>query len=217
MTPGERRWCSDTADEVAQKHFPSVDAAVVLARPVLFSKWITRNYCDADREALRKHVQARLTTFYEEELNVPLVVFDSVLEHATRLERVLSQPLGHMLLVGESGAGKTVLSRFVAWAEGLSIFQVKATRRYTLADFDDDLRSVMRRSGVTAERICFIFDESNVLDSGFLEKMNALLASGEVPGLFDGDELVRLSLHSFSPLSHVDVLCIVSHAAFVCV
>ncbi len=62
--------------------------------------------------------------FYEEQLLVPLVVFDSVLENAVRIERVLNQPMGHVLLVGESGAGKTVLSRFVAWMEGLTVFQV---------------------------------------------------------------------------------------------
>lgn len=35
-------------------------------------------------------------------------------------------------------------------------------------------------------------DESNVLDSGFLERMNTLLANGEVPGLFEGDEYTTL-------------------------
>mmetsp|Transcript_38915 Transcript_38915/g.38510 ORF Transcript_38915/g.38510 Transcript_38915/m.38510 type:complete len:144 (+) Transcript_38915:778-1209(+) len=50
----------------------------------------------------------------------------------------------------------------------------------------------MRRSGVKGEKICFIFDESNVLSSAFLERMNALLASGEVPGLFDGDDYTHL-------------------------
>ena len=35
-------------------------------------------------------------------------------------------------------------------------------------------------------------DESNVLDSGFLERMNTLLANGEVPGLFEGDEYITL-------------------------
>ena len=29
-------------------------------------------------------------------------------------------------------------------------------------------------------------DESNILDSSFLERMNTLLANGEVPGLFEG-------------------------------
>lgn len=35
-------------------------------------------------------------------------------------------------------------------------------------------------------------DESNVLDSSFLERMNTLLANGEVPGLFEGDEMATL-------------------------
>jgi len=58
-------------------------------------------------------VEARLKTFHEEELNVELVVFDEVLDHVLRIDRVLRQPLGHLLLVGESGSGKTVLSRYV--------------------------------------------------------------------------------------------------------
>ena len=35
-------------------------------------------------------------------------------------------------------------------------------------------------------------DESNVLDTSFLERLNTLLANGEVPGLFEGDELTTL-------------------------
>jgi dynein heavy chain 1 len=50
----------------------------------------------------------------------------------------------------------------------------------------------MKRAGCKKEKICFIFDESNVLGTAFLEKMNALLASGEVPGLFEGDEYISL-------------------------
>jgi len=100
--------------------------------------------------------------------------------------------MGHCLLVGDSGAGKTVLSKFVSWMNGLNIFQIKAHSNYDLEDFNEDLRSVMRRVGVEGEKICFIFDESNALGSGFLEAMNALLASGEVPGLFEGDEYTAL-------------------------
>jgi len=100
--------------------------------------------------------------------------------------------MGHCLLVGDSGAGKTVLSKFVSWMNGLSIFQIKAHSKYSLDDFNDDLRSVMRRVGIDDEKVCFIFDESNALGSGFLEAMNALLASGEVPGLFEGDDYTFL-------------------------
>ncbi len=88
--------------------------------------------------------------------------------------------------------GKTTLSRFVAWMNGLSIFQIKVSNKYSGADFDDDLRTVLRRAGCKGEKICFIMDESNVLDSGFLERMNTLLANAEVPGLFEGDEYAAL-------------------------
>ena len=110
-----------------------------------------------------------------------------------RIDSVLRTPMGHMLLVGDSGVGKTVLSRFVAWMNGLSIYQIMESRRYTLAMFDDDLRAVLRRAGVDGERIAFLFDESNALSSGFLERMNALLASGEVPGLFAKDEIMAMT------------------------
>ena len=46
---------------------------------------------------------------------------------------------------------------------------------------------MLHRSGCKDENICFILDESNVKDSGFLERMNTLRANGEVPGLFEGD------------------------------
>ena len=109
--------------------------------------------------------------------------------------------MGHCLLIGDSGSGKTVLSKFVAWMNGLNIFQIKAHSKYTLENFNEDLRHVMRRVGVDGEKVCFIFDESNALGSGFLEAMNALLASGEVPGLFEGDDYTAL-MNSFRDASN---------------
>ena len=66
-----------------------------------------------------------MKVFYEEELDVPLVLFNEVLDHVLRIDRIFRQPQGHLLLIGVSGAGKTTLSRFVAWMNGLSVVQVK--------------------------------------------------------------------------------------------
>jgi dynein heavy chain 1 len=191
VTEEERDWCSRKIDEIANNCWPGLEDSV-LQRPILYSTWLQKKYTSVDVEDLRHFMAARLKVFYEEELDVPLVVFDEVLEHVLRIDRVLKQPMGHCLLVGDSGAGKTVLSKFVSWMNGLSIFQIKAHSKYTIDDFNEDLREVMKRVGVGGEKICFIFDESNALSSGFLEAMNALLASGEVPGLFEGDDLVAL-------------------------
>lgn len=78
---------------------------------------------------------------------MPLVLFDEVLDHVLRIDRIFRQPQGHLLLIGVSGSGKTTLSRFVAWMNGLSVFQVKVHNKYTADDFDEDLRGVLRRSG----------------------------------------------------------------------
>lgn len=43
------------------------------------------------------------------------------------LHRIFRQPQGHLLLIGVSGAGKTTLSRFVAWMNGLSVYQIKVS------------------------------------------------------------------------------------------
>lgn len=45
-------------------------------------------------ETLRAHIRAKLHVFYEEELDVKLVIFDEVMEHILRIDRVLRQPLG---------------------------------------------------------------------------------------------------------------------------
>ncbi|KAI5304245.1 hypothetical protein KEM56_006700, partial [Ascosphaera pollenicola] len=188
----ERQWTDETVRRIALENFPTMDEEKALKGPILFSNWLSKNYVPVEQEELREFVKARLKTFCEEEVDVPLVLFNDVLEHALRIDRVFRQPQGHLILIGVSGSGKTTLSRFVAWMNGLKVFQIKVHGKYSSEDFDEDLRNVLRRAGCKGEKICFIMDESNVLDSGFLERMNTLLANAEVPGLFEGDEFASL-------------------------
>ncbi|KAI7931816.1 dynein heavy chain [Pyricularia oryzae] len=188
----ERQWTEDAVRRIALDFFPTIDEEKALSGPILFSNWLSKNYVPVDREQLRDFVKARLKTFCEEEIDVPLILFNDVLEHVLRIDRVFRQPQGHLILIGVSGSGKTTLSRFVAWMNGLKVYQIKVHGKYSGDDFDDDLREVLRRCGCKGEKICFIMDEANVLDSGFLERMNTLLANAEVPGLFEGDELAAL-------------------------
>lgn len=188
----ERQWTEEHIDSIAKKHFPNIDFHAALQRPILYSNWLSKDYLPIDQGRLREYVRARLKIFYEEELDVQLVLFNEVLDHVLRIDRVFRQPQGHVLLIGVSGSGKTTLSRFVAWINGLHVFQIKVHNKYTSQDFDEDLRNVLRRSGCKGEKIAFILDESNMLDSSFLERMNTLLANGEVPGLFEGDEYSTL-------------------------
>ncbi|CDJ57328.1 hypothetical protein EMWEY_00007760 [Eimeria maxima] len=191
VTEAEREETDKMLDAIVQAHFPSVSEAA-LQRPILFTSLASRQYCEVSMPALRSLLQGKLRVFNEEVFQVQLVFFDEVLHHVARIDRVLRQPLGHLLLVGASGAGKTILTKFVSWMNGLSIFQIKAGRNYSTASFEQDLRVVMKRAALKEEKIAFVIDESNALGPAFLERMNALLASGEVPGLFEGDEYTAL-------------------------
>ncbi|PVI03176.1 dynein heavy chain [Periconia macrospinosa] len=188
----ERKWTEECVHRVAMENFPTIDEEKALGGPILFSNWLSKNYVPVERDQLRDFVKARLKTFCEEEVDVPLILFNDVLEHVLRIDRVFRQPQGHLILIGVSGSGKTTLSRFVAWMNGLKVYQIKVHGKYSGEDFDEDLRNVLRRCGCKGEKICFIMDEANVLDSGFLERMNTLLANAEVPGLFEGDEYASL-------------------------
>ncbi|KAI1728166.1 dynein heavy chain and region d6 of dynein motor domain-containing protein [Ditylenchus destructor] len=184
----ERDWTDELVDEIAKKYFAAAcNLQEALKRPMLYSCWLTRHYMPVSHEELKNYVHARLKGFYEEELDVKLM-----LDHVLRIDRIYRQPQGHLLLIGVSGSGKTTLSRFVAWLNGLSVYQLKVHSKYTAADFDEDIRQVLRRAGCKNEKICFIMDESNMLDTGFLERLNTLLANGEVPGLFEGDDFTTL-------------------------
>lgn len=192
MHESERHWLDSQIDDIASSTFVSVDTISVLHRPILFSRWSSRRLVSSCMDELASFMEQRLIQFQEEELDVKLVVFDEFVENCLRLDRILRQPVGHALLIGAAGVGKTVISRFVSWINGFSIFQIKAHTKYSEKDFQEDLRSVMKRCGCFGERVSFIIDESNILAPSFLELMNALLASGSIPGLFAGEELSKL-------------------------
>ena len=106
VTEEERVWTDDNIDSIALQHFPSVNREDALSRPILFSNWTSKNYVPVDREVLREYVKARLKVFHEEELDVQLVLFNDVLDHVLRIDRVFRQVQGHLLLIGVSGSGK---------------------------------------------------------------------------------------------------------------
>lgn len=110
VTEAEKLWTDDLIDTIAKVHFPSANLGEALARPILYSNWTTRHYIPVDREQLREYTKARLRVFHEEELDVQLVLFNDVLDHVLRIDRVFRQIQGHLLLIGVSGSGKVSLT-----------------------------------------------------------------------------------------------------------
>ena len=58
---------------------------------LIFSSSPPLGLSTVDQEELCDYVQARLKVFYEEELDVPLVLFNEVLDHVLRIDRIFKQ------------------------------------------------------------------------------------------------------------------------------
>ncbi len=192
VTEEERKWTIDNIDLISIKNFSNFNADLALNKPILFSNWINKEYVSVNQQDLKDYIKARLKVFYEEEQEISLILYDEALDQVLRIDRIYKQPHGHLLLIGASGVGKKSLSRFVAWINNMSVFQIRFHTMYTAKDFDQDLKNLLRRVGVNSEKIVFILNDLNTLDSSFLERMNILLTNGEIPGLFEGDEFSTL-------------------------
>lgn len=106
VTEEERTWTDEQIDSIALSHFHNINKDEALSRPILFSNWTSKHYVSVERESLREYTKARLKIFHEEELDVQLVLFNDVLDHVLRIDRVFRQVQGHLLLIGVSGSGK---------------------------------------------------------------------------------------------------------------
>lgn len=187
----EKKWCKEMLIDSARKHFPMPNIDSVLQGHLLFTSWLTGRYQRVDEKELLKFLKDRFRVFSEEELNVNIIIHQDMLDHVLRIDRVLRQPQGHMMLVGTSSSGKSTLVRFVSWMNGLKFAQLQVHSAYTIKEFEAALRKILI-SCAKGTRICFLIDESCVLETSFIERMNSLLANSEIPGLFDGEDIDSL-------------------------
>ncbi|KAG2951559.1 Dynein gamma chain, flagellar outer arm [Phytophthora cactorum] len=147
-------------------------------------------------QLLRSRVEHLLSQFNRENPGraLPsLILFEEALCHLARLTRVLGLAQSNMMIVGVGGSGKQSLARLAAALSGHELCQLAVTKAYTLSAFLDDLRGLCKTAGQVGKGVVFLLTEADIKDDSFLEQVNALLATGEVPGLFPRDELVAMA------------------------
>nr|XP_055113102.1 dynein axonemal heavy chain 2 isoform X1 [Symphalangus syndactylus] len=124
-----------------------------------------------------------------------LVLFREAIEHITRIVRVIGQPRGNMLLVGIGGSGRQSLARLASSICDYTTFQIEVTKHYRKQEFRDDIKRLYRQAGVELKTTSFLFVDTQIADESFLEDINNILSSGEVPNLYKPDEFEEIQSH----------------------
>ncbi|KAJ3111652.1 Dynein heavy chain 6, axonemal [Phlyctochytrium bullatum] len=188
--------------EVVEKSFGVAYTKESLSeRPILFGDFLKRGVPIEERlytEITDLKGLNNLLEEYLEEYNVTmnkdlrLIFFLDAQQHICRISRVIRQPRGNALLVGVGGTGKQSLTRLACHISDFHCFQIELTRTYGEVEWRDDLKKLYISSGLEGKNTVFLLSDTQIKTEAFLEDINNVLNSGEVPGLFEFDEREKI-------------------------
>ncbi|XP_077984893.1 cytoplasmic dynein 2 heavy chain 1-like [Glandiceps talaboti] len=142
-----------------------------------------------NKDDLREVINKGVKVYARDNRELDLLLFRETLEFMARVDRVLTQPGGSLLMAGRSGVGRRTAVTIISHMHHMDMVSPKTGRGYGLKHFKNDLKHVMQITGVDAEQVVLLLEDHQFLLPQFLELINSLLAAGEVPGLYTPEEL----------------------------
>lgn len=151
-----------------------------------------------DQEALRNYLNVKLNDYNNEPraIRMDLVLFKDAIKYTSSIYRLLKLERGNVLLVGVGGSGRHSLTKLAAYMAEMKTLKVEVTKSFDLKSFREFLKTLYTTTGTNNKTGVFLFSDNDIVQESFLEDVNNILSSGEVPNLYDADELqaIRESL-----------------------
>eukprot|EP00667_Euglena_gracilis_P000017 EG_transcript_17 len=194
----DRTWWWGTSEKLLRKHFQLTwDAGY---RTLLFCDFVDKPadgpsiYREAPpmekvQEQMLEYMMSYNVNFNKED---DLVFFKDAVHHLSRICRVLRQPRGNALLVGVGGSGRQSLVRMAAFMAEQRCLQIAVTRGYGVAEFREDLKKALLDAGCIDRPLVFLLNDTQIAKEQFLEDINNVLNTGEVPNLIQSEDMERI-------------------------
>jgi len=141
----------------------------------------------------KKMIEDGLKSYRREVKELPIELFEEVMDHMAWLDRGLSGNMKNdVLLVGRSGVGRRSAVSLMAHMQRLQVFSPASSRRYDDKEWKRDLKQVMQMAGIEKQHTVFFLEDHHLTKSSFLETINSLLSAGDVPGVYTPEEMEPL-------------------------
>jgi len=220
----DREWFDEQMRRLVPKHFELAwdDVVAVPTTQLLYGDFMVpgadpRVYAEiTDVPRMISTVEEYLEDYNAQNTKkMPLVMFVDAVSHVARISRVLRQPGGNCLLLGVGGSGRQSLSRLATAIADYECFQIEITKSYGKHEWREDLKRILLKTGEEGKDLTFLFSDTQIVKEYFLEDVNNILNSGEVPNLLDendetqiintmrplaqaaGEPLTKVAMHSF--------------------
>jgi len=198
-TEEDRTWFREYTSEMAQKVFRvRLEEEILGEREILFGNFLNRGLPLNDRlyeeisdyEKLTKTLVEYMQEYnLDLNQNLDLVLFKEACQHITRICRILIQPRGNVLLIGVGGCGKQTLTKMASFIIGCQISSLTTKKNYSQKNFREDIsQCAIKPAGLEGKMISLIITDNQITNEIFLEDINSLLNSGEIPNLWENED-----------------------------
>ncbi|XP_058804505.1 dynein axonemal heavy chain 1-like [Phymastichus coffea] len=189
----DRKWFENLLCENLKREF---DYDVTLRESLFYG-----DFCNVDNRYERildiEKMRVTLLEYLDDYNNsttepMNLVLFEDAMCHICRITRVLHQSPGNALLLGMGGSGRQSLTKLSAHIAEYFCFQIKLSKTYSTRDWRDDIKDLLLKTGLQQRSSVFLFSDTQIKSELFLEDINNILNSGDVPNIYQTDELDRI-------------------------
>lgn len=181
----------------------SLELSTIYDDSILFGDYMERDsvhYCQITEDAflLEEILLDYLQDFNIAGANVKgfeelqLVFFNDAILHLSRVCRILRQPRGHALLCGMQGTGRRSLIKLASHIYNFTFISLEKYRSLDKQRVYEEYKQILINSAIKGIPTVLLITEDELLNESLVEDINNLVSLGDIPGLFDKQDIERI-------------------------